>query len=46
MQLAEKLNLPFFETSAKTSAGVDEAFSYLIESTYAKKMNRPLPVLE
>ena len=33
-EFAKKYNLPYFETSAKTKQGLNEAFSYMIEETY------------
>ncbi|CAG9334479.1 unnamed protein product [Blepharisma stoltei] len=34
-ELAKQWNLDYFETSAKTGAGVNEAFNYLIDKIYA-----------
>ena len=33
-EFAKKLNLPYFEMSAKTRQGVNEGFSYAIEEAY------------
>ena len=33
-EVAKKLNLPYFETSAKTKQGINEGFSYIIEEAY------------
>ena len=33
-EFAKKMNLPYFETSAKTKQGIDEGFSYIIEEAY------------
>ena len=39
---AEKMKLPYFETSAKTKQGIQDGFSYIVNETYEKvegKMN-------
>ena len=33
---AEKMNLTYFQTSAKTKAGIKEGFSYIVNETYKK----------
>ena len=33
---AEKMNLTYFETSAKTKDGIQEGFSYIVNETYKK----------
>ena len=33
---AEKMKLPYFETSAKTKQGINEGFSYIVNETYEK----------
>ena len=44
------MNLPYFETSAKTKQGIDEGFSYIIEETYRaaeERLNKkgiPIPI--
>ena len=45
LKLAASKNLPFFETSAKLGTDVKEAFTYVIETIYAKKMGRAAPHL-
>ena len=35
-QYAKKLNLTYFETSAKTKKGLNEGFSYIVNETYNK----------
>ena len=45
LQLASSKNLPFFETSAKAGTDVKEAFTYVIETAYAKKKGVAVPSL-
>ena len=33
---AEKMKLPYYETSAKTKQGIQEGFSYIVNETYEK----------
>ena len=35
-QYAKKMNLTYFETSAKTKKGLNEGFSYIVNETYNK----------
>ena len=45
--LQKKMNLPYFETSAKTKQGIDEGFSYIIEEAYhvaEKRLNKEITI--
>jgi len=46
-EFAKKMNLPYFETSAKTKQGIDEGFSYIIEEAYhvaEKRLNKEITI--
>ena len=46
-EFAKKMNLPYFETSAKTKQGIDEGFSYIIEEAYhvaEKRLNKEISI--
>ena len=46
-EFAKKMDLPYFETSAKTKQGIDEGFSYIIEEAYhvaEKRLNKEITI--
>ena len=45
-EFAKKYNLPYFETSAKTNQGLNEAFSYIIEEIYRSLEERKNKIIE